>query len=150
MKAIGLLEEGLNGSRLISIAVKDIQAYVRLANLIKTNQSRLEEAHELCQRALSRSPDNFRATRETGHILLYMGKAQEAKTYLERAVELNPSEPNAHYLLSVAYTELDDLSQAESSLRRALVLVGSAEISYMIHLCFVLQQRGKLKEAEKL
>ena len=151
-RAIELLEAGVNGSRFITVSKKDIQAYVKLASLIKTNHTRMEEALQLCQTALAKVPDDFRATREMGQILLMTRKSEEAKTYLERAIQLSPSEPNAHYLLGMTHAELGDLARADASIRRALALVSdrASQLAYMVHLGVVLYRKGELEEAERM
>ena len=142
--AIKLVEEGVNGNRYITVAIKDIQAYVRLASLIKTNNTRLQEALQLCQTALEKIPDDFRATRETGHVLLHMMRYKEATLYLKRALELNPSEPNANFLLGVTQGEMGHLDQAESSIRRAQSLTSDIHSinTYENHLQTVLQMKS--------
>ena len=143
--AVKLVEEGLNGNRYITVAIKDIQAYVRLAGLIKTNHTRHREALQLCQSALDKIPNDFRATREMGHVLLHMMRYKEARAYFERALELNPSEPNANFLLGLTLGELGHLDQAESSIRRALRLTSDVQSRnmYETRLQTVLQMKSR-------
>lgn len=150
--AVELVEDGLRGNRFITVTKKDIQAYVRLANLIKTNYTRLHEALRLCQTALKKIPDDFRATREMGHVLFHMQRLEEARAYLQQAIQLQPSEPNAHYLLGATLGDMGDLGGAEVSIRHAMSLVKDAgsRLAYMVHLGAVLQRKGELEEAETL
>ena len=151
-KAIGLIEKGLGGNRYITVAKKDIAAYVRLAGLIKANSSRLEEAHQLCQAALSKVPDDFKATRQLGDVLLRMNRFSEARTQLEKAIQLNPAEPNGYYMLGLVFLEMDDLARAEANIRRSLALGGggSSYPAFIVHLASVLERKGELDEAERL
>ena len=150
--AVDLVEKGLSGNRYITVARKDIAAYVRLASLIKANSSRLEEAHQLCQTALSKVPDDFKATRQLGDVLLRMKRISEARTQLEKAIQLNPSEPTAYYLLGLVFLEMDDLTRAEANIRRSLALGGggSSYTAFIVHLASVLERKGELDEAERL
>ena len=77
-RAIELVEEQLASSD-PHISQRDILAYVRLSNLIKTNHTRLPEALRLCRKAIDKLPGDFRVLRETGHVLLHMEKHTEAK-----------------------------------------------------------------------
>ena len=143
--AVGLVEDGLKGNKYITVTIKDIQAYVRLASLIKTNYTRLHEALGLCRSALEKVPNDFRATRETGHVLLHMMKFEDARMYFEQALGLNPSDPNANFLLGVTFGELGRLDQAESSIRHALRLTSDAgsRNMYENHLRTVLQMKSR-------
>lgn len=120
----------------------DIYAYIRLASIIKTNHTRLPEALQLCHAALEKLPNDFRTVRETGHVLLNMGKYEEARLYLQRAIELNPSEPNTIFLLGITESELGDLDAAEGLVRRAMGLVSQANAQlYASHLRHILQRK---------
>lgn len=147
--AISLLEDGLGGNKFISVGKGDIQSYVRLASLIKTNHTRLEEALQLCQTALTRLPDDFRATREMGHVLLHMRRLDEARVSLQRAVELHPAEPNAHFLLGVTLSDMGDLGRAKASIKRAMDLAADegARQHYMSHLRTILQTNDSHKHS---
>jgi predicted Zn-dependent protease len=149
-KAVELVEAGLRGAnRAISVSPRDISAYVRLASLIKTNQTRLPEALRLCRAALEKTPEDFRALRETGHVLLNMGRVTEAKVYLQRAIELNPSEPNVNFLLGVVEGELGNVIVAERNIRNAMSLGGEANArTYAGHLGHVLQRKREMEEGK--
>ena len=118
---------------------------MRLSSLIKTNHSRLPEALQLCKAALQRDPGEFRVLRETGHVLIHMGKYTEAKVYLQRALEINPSEPNVNYLLGVAEGELGNMDAAERDIRRAMRLSSESNAQvYATELANILRRKRKV------
>ena len=148
-RAVYLVEEKLNNTQHIS--QRDVVAYVRLANLIKTNQTRLPEALHLCRTVLEKVPDYFRGLREAGHVLLHMGRLAEARDYLQQALELQPSEPNVNFLLGVAEGELGNLNAAERSIEKAMGLSSESNARmYASELSSILRRKGKEKEAEAL
>ena len=143
-EAIGLVEVGLEGHQHVTISRSDIQAYVKLASIVKMNQTRLLEALKLCQLALERIPEDSRVLRETGHVLLHMGQIEEAKLYLLQATEAGPTEPNARFLLGVAEGELGNLDDAERSIRHSLTLSsGTNSQIYASHLDTILQRKAE-------
>jgi Flp pilus assembly protein TadD len=147
-KAIELIEEQF-ASPTPHLSHRDILAYIRLSSLIKTNHTRLPEALRLCKTAIERLPDDFRVLRETGHVLLHMGKPTEAKVYLQKALELKPSEPNVNYLLGVTEGELGNLDVAERSIRRAMSLGPGSNVQvYATELANILRKMGRREEAE--
>lgn len=54
-----------------------------------------------------------------GHIYLSVNKFQEAKTALLKAVELDPVNPQTHYLLYLTYQELKDDKAAKQEFAKA-------------------------------
>ena len=150
LTAVSLVEERMNGNTHITVSKKDLQVYVKLASVLKSNYTRLPEALQFCHRAAEWLPFDFRAIRETGHVLLHMGKFPEAKMYLEHALEINPTEPNVNFLLGVALGELGDLDRAEVSIRRAMRLGSGNKLTYIPQLAIILRRKGKMEEAEAL
>ena len=69
--------------------------------------------------AVQREPQNFQANHRLGKTLLDSGNAREAAPYLERAVELNPSDHRAVYDLATACFALGDYRHAKSALQSA-------------------------------
>ena len=69
--------------------------------------------------AVQREPQNFQANHRLGKTLLDSGNAREATPYLERAVELNPSDHRAAYDLATACVALGDYRHAKSALQSA-------------------------------
>ena len=64
--------------------------------------------------------------------------------YLQKALELNPTEPNVNYLLGVTEGEQGNLVAAERRIRRAISLgPGSNAQVYAAELSNVLRQMGK-------
>jgi tetratricopeptide (TPR) repeat protein len=61
-----------------------------------------------------------------GLTLMLMGRPAEARPLLERAVELAPALPAAHFALGVAYVELERYADAEVALGRAIELANRA------------------------
>ncbi|HKY61168.1 MAG TPA: tetratricopeptide repeat protein [Gemmatimonadota bacterium] len=63
----------------------------------------LEQARREFEEALAREPDYAPALTGIGEALLRSGKAAEARAPLERALELNPRDAQAHHLLAQVF-----------------------------------------------
>ena len=129
----------------------NLLAYLRLAALIKTNHTHWSEALELCQSVLEKVPDNFRALREAGYILLQMQRLEEARVYLRQAFELQPAEPNVNFLLGLTEGELGNLKAAEWNIGRAMSLGSESNARvYATELAAILKRKGREREADEL
>lgn len=104
------------------VAPSHINVYYNLANLVKMDPSRLDEAYSLYQKALSMKPDFVEAHMNKGDVLLKMNRTREAKQSFEKALEHNPEYSDAHYNLGTTYIQLGDKREAERCYRRALAI----------------------------
>lgn len=152
--AINIINRGMAGDPLVSVAVKNLNAYTRLANLLKQNSSRLEEAYILCQSAISIVPTHAVAHSVMGDILLRMHRHPEAKSALTTALQLEWRNPTAHYNLGLVNQELGEEQKAEQNFRTALSLSGNhPSLKVMLQLASALQRSQdikKLQDAEQL
>ena len=152
--AIKIINRGMAGDPSISVGVKNVNAYTRLANLLKQNSSRLEEAYTLCQSAISLVPTHALAHSQMGDILLRMSRYSAAKAALTTALHLEWRNPTAHYSLGLVNQELGEERQAEQNFRTALSLTGNNQsLTVMLQLASVLQRSQdikKLQDAEQL
>jgi tetratricopeptide (TPR) repeat protein len=76
-------------------------------------KSDLDQAYQRYQDALRLNPGDTEAQLGLGRVLMTMEKPQEAKKYLEMAVQSDPLNAAAHYRLSQVYKRLQMTSQAQ-------------------------------------
>lgn len=69
--------------------------------------------------ALARDPENFEAIWQLGKFLAENEKAAEAVPFLERAIRLNPGDPESHHLLGYVEEKLGNPLQAVREYQRA-------------------------------
>ncbi len=117
-RAVELMPTG----RTFRVAPSHINVYYNLANLVKMDPARLEEAYSLYQKALSMKPDFVEAHMNKGDVLLKMNRTLEAKLAFEKALEHNPGYADAHYNLGTTHVQLGDKRGAENCYRRALAI----------------------------
>ena len=72
--AINMVKRGMGGDTSVAVELRNLNAYTRLAHLLKENSSHLEEAYKLCQTAISIRPALAIAHSEMGDILRRMNK----------------------------------------------------------------------------
>jgi len=81
-----------------------------------------------------------------GTVLAQTGQYEDARPYLERAVDADPSNSDAWYNLAVTYTGLGKLEQAEGILEK-LIESYPMEAGYHYSLGIVLKEKDRKKEA---
>jgi len=79
-------------------------------------------AEKLYSELYEHYPDNIELLQRIGYVLVQCGKINNARRYLERAVELQPADANSHYSLGVVEDLDGDQAAAVASLQRALTL----------------------------
>ncbi|NWH75874.1 TMTC3 protein, partial [Piaya cayana] len=104
------------------VAPNHLNVYINLANLIRANESRLEEADQLYRQAISMRPDFKQAYISRGELLLKMNKPLKAKEAYLRALELDRTNADLWYNLAIVYIELKDPTEALKNFNRALEL----------------------------
>lgn len=103
-----------------------IGSYLNLLYLYQVTTER-EKLLYLCKRAVIKFPnENFFYT-EYGYQSLQAGSANNALSYLQKAVKIDPELGWAHALLGWAYSELNMPSEARTELRLALKLKSGIE-----------------------
>jgi len=82
----------------------------------------LTEAHDMIQRALDQRPNDGEIVDSLGWVVLRQGDVKQAVRLLERAAELDPSDPTITGHLGDAYWDAGRHIEAADQWRRALVL----------------------------
>nr|XP_040018143.1 protein O-mannosyl-transferase TMTC3 [Gasterosteus aculeatus aculeatus]XP_040018144.1 protein O-mannosyl-transferase TMTC3 [Gasterosteus aculeatus aculeatus]XP_040018146.1 protein O-mannosyl-transferase TMTC3 [Gasterosteus aculeatus aculeatus]XP_040018147.1 protein O-mannosyl-transferase TMTC3 [Gasterosteus aculeatus aculeatus] len=104
------------------VAPNHLNVYINLANLIRANESRLEEADQLYRQAISMRPDFKQAYISRGELLLKMNKLTEARDAYLRALELDRTNADLWYNLAIVNIEMKDPPEALRNFNRALEL----------------------------
>uniref|UniRef100_A0A4W5N3W4 Protein O-mannosyl-transferase TMTC3 n=1 Tax=Hucho hucho TaxID=62062 RepID=A0A4W5N3W4_9TELE len=104
------------------VAPNHLNVYINLANLIRTNDSRLEEADQLYRQAISMRPDFKQAYISRGELLLKMNKPLEARDAYLRALELDSTNADLWYNLAIVNIEMKEPSEALKNFNHALEL----------------------------
>jgi predicted Zn-dependent protease len=90
-----------------------------LGYLMADHDRRLPEAMELIRRALAAEPDNGAFVDSMGWLLFRMGRFDDARVQLERAVELTGGDPTVREHLGDAYRKLRQQDRAREQYRLA-------------------------------
>jgi tetratricopeptide (TPR) repeat protein len=106
----------------------------------------LERARGLCEAALRRTPDNFRAQCLMAAIAADAGRTEEGLRWARSAVRVDSAAPAPHYLAGRLWQEAGRLAEAEESYRRALALQPGHARAHN-NLGCVLHMQGKLDAA---
>jgi tetratricopeptide (TPR) repeat protein len=101
--------------RALSLAPDNVEAIAALAEA-EVGLGELREAEDHAQRALARSGADATANRVIGMVRMSQQRYAEARDALLKAVASDPSSPQAHYQLSLAYARLDDEASSEKHL----------------------------------
>ena len=132
------------------VAPSHINVYYNLANLIKADPLRLQEAYNLYQTALSMKPDFIEAHLNKGDVLLKLNRTHDAISSFERALQYNPEYADALFNLGSAHMQLGERTEAERSYRQALAVDGRHYYS-MLSLALVLKEdRAKRRKEEAM
>jgi Flp pilus assembly protein TadD len=89
---------------------------------LDSNGQNLDVALQLAQTAKAKLPDSAQVSDTLGWILYKKGLINVAIPHLRRGVEQNPSNPNIHYHLGLAYSENGETANARRSFEQALKL----------------------------
>ncbi|XP_036373886.1 protein O-mannosyl-transferase TMTC3 isoform X2 [Megalops cyprinoides] len=123
MVAKSLMPQIIPGKKYATrVAPNHLNVYINLANLIRANDSRLEEADQLYRQAISMRPDFKQAYISRGELLLKMNKPMEARDAYLRALELDRTNPDLWYNLAIVNIEMKDPSEALKHFNQALEL----------------------------
>ncbi|KAM6438082.1 protein O-mannosyl-transferase TMTC3 [Liasis olivaceus] len=124
------------------VAPNHLNVYINLANLIRANESRLEEADQLYRQAISMRPDFKQAYISRGELLLKMNKPLQAKEAYLRALELDRTNADLWYNLAIVYIELKDPSEALKNFNQALELNPSHKLA-LFNSALLMQESGE-------
>ncbi|KAF1537415.1 Transmembrane and TPR repeat-containing protein 3, partial [Eudyptula albosignata] len=123
------------------VAPNHLNVYINLANLIRANESRLEEADQLYRQAISMRPDFKQAYISRGELLLKMNKPLKAKEAYLRALDLDRNNADLWYNLAIVYIELKDPTEALKNFNRALELNPTHKLA-LFNSALLMQESG--------
>ncbi|XP_030632534.1 protein O-mannosyl-transferase TMTC3 [Chanos chanos] len=126
------------------VAPNHLNVYINLANLIRANDSRLEEADQLYRQAISMRPDFKQAYISRGELLLKMNKPTEAKDAYLRALELDRTNADLWYNLAIVNIEMKEPSEALRNFDRALDLNPRHKLA-LFNSALLMQESGEAK-----
>ena len=131
-----------------------MKVYHTLAEMLKEQVGKLEEAYQFSLEAIKNEPDWDTAHNTQGFILLKMKKFHEAVAEFKETIRLNPESVHGHSNLGEAYRELGDFVNAEELFRQALSLNDTHVLTKFRLAAMIVKMRTynakKLLEAEKL
>jgi adenylate cyclase len=126
------------------------QPMARVAmGLLRRYQNRLSEAHAELEMAVALDNNNADALRQLGLTLLFLGRPDAAIPHIEKAIRLNPRDPNLaayHWPLGQCHVLLGHLDEAIDLLRRACA-AWPWEYFVYLNLAGALGLKGDLDEA---
>ncbi|XP_062317316.1 protein O-mannosyl-transferase TMTC3 [Osmerus eperlanus] len=124
------------------VAPNHLNVYINLANLIRTNDSRLEEADQLYRQAISMRPDFKQAYISRGELLLKMNKPTEAREAYLRALELDHTNADLWYNLAIVNIEMKEPSEALKNFNHALELNSRHKLA-LFNSALLMQESGE-------
>ena len=141
-----LLKQIIPGKKYAArIAPNHLNVYINLANLIRANESRLEEADQLYRQAISMRPDFKQAYISRGELLLKMNQPPKAKEAYLKALELDRNNADLWYNLAIVYIELKEPNEALKNFNRALELNPKHKLA-LFNSAILMQESGKFPE----
>ncbi|GAB1295529.1 Dolichyl-phosphate-mannose--protein mannosyltransferase [Apodemus speciosus] len=145
MLAKSLMPQIIPGKKYAArIAPNHLNVYINLANLIRANESRLEEADQLYRQAISMRPDFKQAYISRGELLLKMNKPLKAKDAYLKALELDRNNADLWYNLAIVYIELKEPNEALKNFNRALELNPRHKLA-LFNSAILMQESGEVK-----
>uniref|UniRef100_A0A4W4EW05 Protein O-mannosyl-transferase TMTC3 n=1 Tax=Electrophorus electricus TaxID=8005 RepID=A0A4W4EW05_ELEEL len=126
------------------VAPNHLNVYINLANLIRANDSRLEEADQLYRQAISMRPDFKQAYISRGELLLKMNKPSEARDTYLRALELDRTNADLWYNLAIVNIEMKEPSEALRNFNRALDLNPRHKLA-LFNSALLMQESGEAR-----
>ncbi|XP_038636329.1 protein O-mannosyl-transferase TMTC3 [Scyliorhinus canicula] len=143
MLAKSLMPQVIPGKKYAArVAPNHLNVYINLANLIRGNESRLEEADQLYRQAISMRPDFKQAYINRGELLLKMDRPLEARDAYIRALELDKTNADLWYNLAIVYIELKDPSEALKHFNQALEISSSHKLA-LFNSGLLMQESGE-------
>ncbi|XP_032893910.1 protein O-mannosyl-transferase TMTC3 [Amblyraja radiata] len=143
MLAKSLMPQIIPGKKYAArVAPNHLNVYINLANLIRGNESRLEEADQLYRQAISMRPDFKQAYINRGELLLKMDRPLEARDAYTRALELDRTNADLWYNLAIVYIELKDPSEALKHFNQALEISSTHKLA-LFNSGLLMQESGE-------
>jgi tetratricopeptide (TPR) repeat protein len=119
---------------------------MRLLALIAQNADHADDAETLLEQAIAIAPDFMLAILDLGRLRKEQDRYGEALECLDRAIELEPSQPQAHYLRASTLARASFTHEAIDAYRQCLKLK-PAHIGALLGLGHVLKAVGDYDEA---
>ncbi|MEE0879813.1 MAG: tetratricopeptide repeat protein [Treponemataceae bacterium] len=126
----------------------DHQAIFMLSTIYKDDND-LENALELCEKAINLSEKESLYFRTKAEILLELEKIEEAKSLFEKATELNEDDGWAWYYLAKINLNSGDIKTAKSNICSASTIL-SEELAVLNLYTIILKSENRLEEALNL
>lgn len=126
------------------VAPNHLNVYINLANLIRANESRLEEADQLYRQAISMRPDFKQAYISRGELLLKMNKLTEARDAYLRALDLDKTNADLWYNLAIVHIEMKEPREALTNFNHALELSPRHKLA-LFNSALLMQESGDPK-----
>lgn len=144
MTAKSLMPQIIPGKKYAArIAPNHLNVYINLANLIRANESRLEEADQLYRQAISMRPDFKQAYISRGELLLKMNKPFKAKEAYLKALELDRNNADLWYNLAIVHIELKEPNEALKIFNHALQLNPKHKLA-LFNSAILMQESGEV------
>jgi tetratricopeptide (TPR) repeat protein len=124
-----------------------VDVRIRVSMILKL-QNRIKESYEVLFECAKLHPGNGKLFLSMGKLLYDMGKNPSAVRAFERAVQLMPRDPQAHYLLGFMYNVLGQEGWALAAWRKAVDLAPDAH-SLRYDLGYMYVRRGRYDLAAK-
>ena len=100
---------------------KQAQLYKGDIYLAQPDKYSFEETRTELEQALKLDPNSYWGLVDMGRLVMREIKdLDQAESYFQSAVNINPNHPYTYYLLGEVYRARGDLAQAEASYRQAL------------------------------
>ncbi|KAF4010133.1 hypothetical protein G4228_001451 [Cervus hanglu yarkandensis] len=145
MTAKSLMPQIIPGKKYAArIAPNHLNVYINLANLIRANESRLEEADQLYRQAISMRPDFKQAYISRGELLLKMNKPVKAKEAYLKALELDRNNADLWYNLAIVHIELKEPNDALKNFNHALELNPKHKLA-LFNSAILMQESGEVR-----
>jgi Flp pilus assembly protein TadD len=110
---------------------------------------RFDQALDVLSRAHTPDQPDWRVLSAQGAVLDQLGRHQDAQRHYASALKIQPNNPGVLSNLGLSYALSKDLTQAETTLRRAVALPG-ADSKVRQNLALVLGLQGRFAEAEAI
>ncbi len=111
-------------------------------------QNKLDQAEQLYKEVLAIQPEFWMSAYSLGQLYLRSGRYEDARTYLDRAIELRPDHAEQYLHLGFTLMTLGDNESAESAFRSA-IRRSSREPGYHHAFGVFLARVGRLEEAKQ-
>ena len=119
---------------------RSVETYQSLAYVISMNQSRMSEALNVLEVALTMKPGLLELLNMKGYLLHMMDRPSESVATLQHALKTSPNNRDSLYHLGMAYSKLGEIEKAEVLFRRVLQL-DSTNGRTMLHLGLLLAKK---------